>query len=505
MGQFFSRVAQGVLLVVGALHWGAQAKADIRGNGGDVVVCRDSGSRVTSIELLDFYEGRFRYGLEPDLSAGETWTEKLEHALARLARVDWELARGFKTEVDSFVDNALFWPGIQLVDIPDSGHIAIPHGCEIVQIAVQKDPQFPDEKRYTVSQDLWDNPAMSEASRAGLVLHEIIYRRALAAGQTDSVKTRYLTSYITSRRFVPEAVGTYFDILGRTGFGMPKIFGFKGLFFHNQFDTDRDFHPNGWPKNLRLAVDGTWTLRTGEVLHLGRADGEQVWVGFHPSGLLAKSGRLFSPTEFQLQHGTILVEGADFDDEERLIRASIGIAPGTDIELPTSPVFKVYRSLYIHDGQYVIGGPGRTDQIVRICGEDLLVGKEQLVLFDPTLSHVTYAGWFNSSSGRSNPLCFRNPETGLLQKVNLAGGGSFEFSPEGQVMEMFSNEGIVVRTYQKDVKLGETVTFHPNGYPASGMLKEQIAQLYDQNGVLQTYRWGTLVKFSEQGLVISRP
>jgi hypothetical protein len=504
MGQFFSQLVPGVLLALGALHGVTPAMADIRGNGGDVVVCRDNASRIASIELLDFYEGRFRYGLEPDLSAGETWLEKLEHTLARLARVDPELAKGFKAEVESFAENALFWPGIQLVDIPDSGHIAIPHGCEIVQIAVQKDPQFPDEKRYTISQDLWDDPAMSEASRAGLVLHEIIYRRALAAGQSDSVKTRYLTSYINSRRFVPEAVGTYFDILGRTGFGLPKIFGFRGLFFHNLFDTDREFHPNGWPKSLRLAVDGTWTLQTGEVLHLGRANGEQIWVGFHPSGLLAKSGRLFSPTEFQLQHGPILVEGAEFDDQERLIRASIDIVPGTDVELPTSPGFKVYRSLYIHEGQYVIGGPGRTDQIVRICGEDLLAGKEQVVLFDPTLTYVTYAGGFNSSNGRSNPLCFRNPESGNLQKVNLTGGGSFEFSPEGQVMELYSRDGIMVRVSQKDVKLGDYIVFHPNGYPASGVLAEQSAQLFDQNGVLQTYWLGNRLKFSEQGLVISR-
>lgn len=81
-------------------------------------------------------------------------------------------------------------------DIQDSLVRVFPRGCKIEQIAIQKEPAFPEDKRFTVSKDLWD--LLDEDNKAGLVLHEIIYREALLYGHEDSVNARYVNSIWTS-------------------------------------------------------------------------------------------------------------------------------------------------------------------------------------------------------------------------------------------------------------------------------------------------------------------
>ena len=91
---------------------------DERGNGGDGVVCVDKDGNKT-VEALDLFEGRGRYRFQIDMGPGQTYLDKVKYVLDRLAIVDplrsgwyWEKAKTFEV-------NALFWPGIELVDIPD--------------------------------------------------------------------------------------------------------------------------------------------------------------------------------------------------------------------------------------------------------------------------------------------------------------------------------------------------------------------------------------------------
>ena len=61
--------------------------------------------------------------------------------------------------------------------------------AKVVQIALQKEPEFPGQKRYTINKDLWDR--MDDVGKAGLIFDEILYTVALEAGAKDSVGVRY--------------------------------------------------------------------------------------------------------------------------------------------------------------------------------------------------------------------------------------------------------------------------------------------------------------------------
>lgn len=166
------------------------------GNGGDAVVCRDAGGAITTVELLDFYEARVARGQK--LNLGDSTlplADKVDLALDRMLRFSAYRTQMFKTWAGSFESERILLPNVKLVDIPDSAHIVVPNGCEIEQIAIQRDPQFEGDKRYTISKDLWDR--LDTDNQAGLILHEIVYRD-LKITQRNSISTRYWTSALAS-------------------------------------------------------------------------------------------------------------------------------------------------------------------------------------------------------------------------------------------------------------------------------------------------------------------
>jgi hypothetical protein len=136
-------------------------------------------------------------GIAPDFGdSGAGYPAKLAFALDRFARIAPRRAAQYRAQASTFEADALFLKGTQLVDVPDSQHLALPNGCAAEQVVIQKDPDFPEDKRYTVNQDLWDR--LTDEGRAGLVLHEVIFREALTHGHRDSVKVRYFNSYLTA-------------------------------------------------------------------------------------------------------------------------------------------------------------------------------------------------------------------------------------------------------------------------------------------------------------------
>ncbi|OGQ36061.1 MAG: hypothetical protein A3F16_01730 [Deltaproteobacteria bacterium RIFCSPHIGHO2_12_FULL_43_9] len=166
------------------------------GNGGDVVYCPQEDG-PPKVEMLDLYEARTRLELEPDLGPKElTPIEKAHYVLDRLQRVDPFRVENYRITVDTFHHNALFMSGVTLVDVPDSHHIALPINCEIRQIAIQKEPSFPEERLYTISKDLWD--LLDDNNKAGLILHETVYGEAIKFAHQNSINTRYFTGLIAS-------------------------------------------------------------------------------------------------------------------------------------------------------------------------------------------------------------------------------------------------------------------------------------------------------------------
>lgn len=194
------------------------AHADRVGNGGDGVVCRNDQGKITSIELLDFYEAQTLRGINHDLDKPSlSIDEKVDVALSRLSRFSSSRAKKYKEQIDSFFSDAVMLSDIELEDIPDSAHIAIPKGCKIEQMVVQQTPEFPEDKRYVVNKELWD--ALDNDNKAGLLLHEVILREVLTPFASiyikNSISTRYFNSLITSERLDSMDLSAIIDIFGQ--------------------------------------------------------------------------------------------------------------------------------------------------------------------------------------------------------------------------------------------------------------------------------------------------
>jgi hypothetical protein len=245
------------------------------GNGGDAVVCRNAKQEIISAELLDYYEARVMRGITIELNTSG-YGYKILMALDRIKNLAPLRYARYRELADKFSSEAKWIPGIALVDIPDSQETFIPRGCAVEQVAVQARPRFPEDSYYTISKDIWDK--MDDTSKAGLILHEIIYREALAQTQphTNSIYVRYFNSYISSKKLAGLNVGQYFGVLQQAQLrGAEKIQGV--IVPAEDIPSPRDFNSAGFATALR----GKSLEFRGQTLELS-----EYSVGFYPSGAL---------------------------------------------------------------------------------------------------------------------------------------------------------------------------------------------------------------------------
>lgn len=232
------------------------------GNGGDAVVCEDSKQNLQSIELLDFYEGRILKGIVTDLGGDDlSVDQKITLALARLQRVSPERAQRYSKDVAHFFEETLFLEDSRLQDIPDTGNIVIPRNCRIAQIANQSAPLYSDDKRYVIDRHLWD--ALDNTGRAGLILHEVIYKEALELGHQNSVSVRSLNANLCSRRIESMSIQQYTAFLQALGFDTNSIQGAL-VSILAEFPV---FYENGLLKSAKV-VDGSVYFIGAQKLHL---------------------------------------------------------------------------------------------------------------------------------------------------------------------------------------------------------------------------------------------
>jgi hypothetical protein len=152
-----------------------------RGNGGDVVICKNQNGQIISSEILDIYEGRTMRNIAPQLGSPSLELEKkLVLVTNRLTAISPTLASFITKEYEKFWSEVQFLDNVILNDIPDSDHLYIPKGCEIQQIAIQRKPEFAEDKRFFVSNDLWKT--LNNDNKFALILHEIVYKMAIGNG-----------------------------------------------------------------------------------------------------------------------------------------------------------------------------------------------------------------------------------------------------------------------------------------------------------------------------------
>lgn len=224
------------------------------GNGGDVVVHRVDGN-VDAIELLDFYEGRTLVdGFKVSLGDANLSVEaKVQLGIKRLAAHDAGRAERYQQWLAAFPSDACFMTGIQLTDIPDSAHVQLPagQGWGIEQIAIHSEPLMPEDHRYVVNADLWK--LLDNDGKAGLILHELIYRDAVAAGVTHSRGVRALNRYVVSEATAQWDYATYVDRLERVELADVS---YRGLWIDLKAAVRPSFRADGTLANA-TSVPGT--------------------------------------------------------------------------------------------------------------------------------------------------------------------------------------------------------------------------------------------------------
>ena len=161
------------------------------GNGGDVVRCESQGTT----RLLDFYEG----DLKPSNSKGDSHLAVARRTLERLKEASPNLSKQYLNRLKELPQEIELKGGVELTDIPDSAHLYLPIGCQILQIAIRKPDVTSLEKRFLVREDLWKQ--LDSTHQAGLYTHEIIYEHLLKLGEEDSVKARKMNSYLYAANF----------------------------------------------------------------------------------------------------------------------------------------------------------------------------------------------------------------------------------------------------------------------------------------------------------------
>lgn len=196
-----------------------------KGNGGDAIVCRAPiWNSIQSAELLDYYEGRelrsFQLNISSDLPLREKvmgYVRKLAEFSAYGAFSDAELeASKLIQAAEDFDRGILFSSEVKftkglLIDIPDSSSLSIPSGCAVEQLAIRIAKNFEDDPSYLIQADIFAK--LDKDQRAGLILHEVIYRAfTIHLKHKDSITARYfhqLMLQTDADEFSYEKYGTY--------------------------------------------------------------------------------------------------------------------------------------------------------------------------------------------------------------------------------------------------------------------------------------------------------
>lgn len=179
-------------LILGAILFAFTAQADKTkqhgmGNGGDAVVCYTDVTRsvISSVRMFDYWEQEqvLKYG-PIDLGASTlSVQEKIEVATNRIAKFDPTLADQIKKSALRLADNIKNYlvTSYILPDIDDATPQVIPSqpNCYIEQYGIQFKEVITGQRRFAISDKFYNHVNTTNDQRAGLLLHEAIYRYAI--------------------------------------------------------------------------------------------------------------------------------------------------------------------------------------------------------------------------------------------------------------------------------------------------------------------------------------
>lgn len=186
---------------------------EMSGGGGDVIVCRTPQGEIIDMQSYDLWKGPQEYTVTIDRDLETPYIEQVERTLSKIANYDLGFADYLRLHAEEFREENIPGPIVGLVDnLEDNGDanaIIIPntHSDFCIQPNIQTreriatfkiDPR-PFEKPFLLKKELWLNA--TEDTKAGIVLHEIIYKRATQNYEENSVNTQRLNAIFNSNEF----------------------------------------------------------------------------------------------------------------------------------------------------------------------------------------------------------------------------------------------------------------------------------------------------------------
>lgn len=250
--------------------------------GGHILYCTQNalGQPQASVQLLDYFESRRLYAGEPRYpvteggNANATVVDKALIGVERLRARSPMRAKLYSQRVRKFLDEA-HWSltPLKLIENYDA-HIT--EGCEVKQLAYQRQRLMPQDSVYMVDLNHWNQLPYDD--RAGLILHEVIYREFLLYGHENSLKVRRLNAALAT------------DEIGKR-LATPKLF-LAALYDLNVPETD---------------IAGLWT----RVWDFRTSPPAYRPFTFHPNGEI-RTARVDA-----IKNDAALIFGDDYEAEER--------------------------------------------------------------------------------------------------------------------------------------------------------------------------------------------
>jgi hypothetical protein len=159
------------------------------GHGGQSVVCRDQSNKITSAQLLDFFEAPIMY--RQIIQESNKSVDSQIDAIARKLENTIYRPETYGRIFNDIKSSITFVKDVKLKLINDSLEVIIPNGCKVEQLAI-----YVDQNLILVDNEIWEK--LSPTHQAGLIVHEGVYFDARVFGEKDSRRTRKIVGHLFS-------------------------------------------------------------------------------------------------------------------------------------------------------------------------------------------------------------------------------------------------------------------------------------------------------------------
>jgi hypothetical protein len=430
------------------------------GNGGNIVQCTTADGKTT-YEVLDSFESRLLRKKPLILNEGDPKTVA-EAAVSELKELSPQRMRLYLQNLASFESESELTDAM-LTPLEDAKYTAIPKNCRVLQAVIQQDFATPENKRYFIQKSNWEK--LESTQKAVLMLHEIVYREALSAGQTNSIGARALVGLLISGEIRKLSPSEFAQTLFNLDFNR---FEAQGLAF-------RLFDVKNGNKIPSMPVFGS----KGEIL----------------SGMLVDVGELHFPSLNPVASARGKVKPNPTQVEFWENGAPKHIQAQDELDLVGIPASVKTREIWL-DRDGLLAGV-QADEPFRLSFETYFLnfapGK---LAYERGFLTASYAplhdGWFEVNG---KPV-YVTPEP---QKQDIP---TLEFLPSGRIASVFGQAPVGILYHGHSLPLVD-LKLHENAVIAGGKLTQSVS--FSEKDRSYHFAENEVLYFSSEGELLSSP